>query len=141
MTPGSTRKREKRCCIAGRRSCRRCQLRYFCSSPASPSRWSLKVYGKRINLGSEIFKTALLRGAEILGLGLLLRVQEFVLGYPKSPWTDLLKVDVLNILGVSIIFMALFWRLINIGRCPRRALAGEAHGFKPRSRLEDGEAA
>jgi hypothetical protein len=65
---------------------------------------------------SEIFKTALLRGAEILGLGFLLRVQEFVLGYPKSPWTDLLKVDVLNILGVSIIFMALFWRLMSGSR-------------------------
>jgi Heparan-alpha-glucosaminide N-acetyltransferase, catalytic len=64
-------------------------------------------------LRSEIFKTALLRGGEILGLGFLLRVQEFVLGYPKSPWTDLLKVDVLNILGVSIIFMALFWRLMS----------------------------
>ena len=63
---------------------------------------------------SQIFKTALLRGGEILGLGFLLRVQEFVLGYPKSPWTDLLKVDVLNILGVSIIFMALFWRLMNM---------------------------
>jgi uncharacterized membrane protein len=67
---------------------------------------------------SQIFKTALLRGAEILGLGFLLRVQEFVLGYPKSPWTDLLKVDVLNILGVSIIFMALFWRLVNMGGLP-----------------------
>jgi hypothetical protein len=65
--------------------------------------------------GSKIFKTAFLRGAEILGLGFLLRVQEFVLGYPKSPWTDLLKVDVLNILGVSIILMALFWRLANMG--------------------------
>ncbi|HXM91192.1 MAG TPA: acyltransferase family protein [Candidatus Dormibacteraeota bacterium] len=68
--------------------------------------------------GSQIFKTALLRGAEILGLGFLLRVQEFVLGYPKSPWTDLLKVDVLNILGVSIIFMALFWRLVSMGGLP-----------------------
>ena len=66
---------------------------------------------KRNKPRSQIFKTALLRGGEILGLGFLLRVQEFVLGYPKSPWTDLLKVDVLNILGVSIIFMALFWRL------------------------------
>jgi uncharacterized membrane protein len=74
---------------------------------------------------SQIFQTALLRGAEILGLGFLLRVQEFVLGYPKSPWTDLLKVDVLNILGVSIIFMALFWRLMSMGG----ALAASAgHG-------------
>jgi hypothetical protein len=63
----------------------------------------------------QIFRTALLRGGEILGCGFLLRVQEFVLGYPKSPWTDLLKVDVLNILGVSIIFMALFWWLLTTG--------------------------
>jgi len=70
---------------------------------------------------SQIFKTALLRGTEILGLGFLLRVQEFVLGYPKSPWTDLLKVDVLNILGVSIIFMALFWRLTSGSASPAAA--------------------
>jgi hypothetical protein len=70
---------------------------------------------------SQIFKTALLRGGEILGLGFLLRVQEFVLGYPKSPWTDLLKVDVLNILGASIIFMALFWRLMSGNASPAAA--------------------
>jgi len=74
---------------------------------------------------SQIFRTALLRGGEILGLGFLLRVQEFVLGYPKSPWTDLLKVDVLNILGVSIIFMALFWRLVNTSGLPE---ASTGHG-------------
>jgi uncharacterized membrane protein len=59
----------------------------------------------------QIFKTASLRGAQILGFGLLLRVQEFVLGFPKSPWTDLFRVDVLNILGISILLMAIFWRL------------------------------
>ena len=64
----------------------------------------------------EIFKTASLRGAEILGFGLLLRVQEFVLGYPKSPWTDLFRVDVLNILGISIMLMAVFWRLTETAR-------------------------
>ena len=60
---------------------------------------------------AQIFKTALLRGAQILGFGFLLRLQEFVLGYPKSPWTDLFRVDVLNILGISILLMAVFWRL------------------------------
>jgi uncharacterized membrane protein len=64
----------------------------------------------------EIFKTAALRGAQILGLGLLLRLQEFVLGYPKSPWTDLFRVDVLNILGISIMLMAVFWRLTETAR-------------------------
>ena len=80
--------------------------------------------------GSQIFKTALLRGAEILGLGFLLRVQEFVLGYPKSPWTDLLKVDVLNILGVSIIFMALFWRLVNMGGLPRASTSDVSNALQ-----------
>jgi uncharacterized membrane protein len=60
---------------------------------------------------SQIFKTAVLRGLQIFGFGLLLRVQEFVLGYPKSPWTDLFRVDVLNILGISILLMAVFWRV------------------------------
>lgn len=57
----------------------------------------------------KILRTAVRRGAEILGLGLLLRIQEYVLGFPKSPWTDLLRVDVLNILGISILLMAAFW--------------------------------
>jgi uncharacterized membrane protein len=52
-----------------------------------------------------IAKTAIRRGAEIYGLGLAFRVQEFVLGYPWSPWTDLLRVDVLNILGLSMMLM------------------------------------
>lgn len=65
---------------------------------------------------SEIFKIATLRGAEIFSFALLLRVQEFVLGYPKSPWTDLFRVDVLNILGISILLMAVFWRLTAITR-------------------------
>jgi uncharacterized membrane protein len=54
---------------------------------------------------NAIARTAILRGAEIFGLGLLFRGQEFILGYPKSPWTDLLRVDVLNILGLSIMLM------------------------------------
>jgi uncharacterized membrane protein len=52
-----------------------------------------------------IARTTILRGAEIYGLGLLFRVQEFVLGLPHSPWTDLLRVDVLNILGLSMMVM------------------------------------
>jgi uncharacterized membrane protein len=72
---------------------------------------------------TEIFRTAILRGAQILGLGFLLRVQEFVLGYPKSPWTDLFRVDVLNVLGVSLILMALFWKLT--------AAPGSSLGVRP----------
>ena len=50
------------------------------------------------------------RGAEVFGLGILFRLQEFILGIPISPWTDLLRVDVLNILGISMILLgALCW--------------------------------
>jgi uncharacterized membrane protein len=52
-----------------------------------------------------VAKQTILRGAEIFGMGLLFRVQEFALGYPWSPWTDLLRVDVLNILGLSMMLM------------------------------------
>ena len=51
--------------------------------------------------------TTVRRGAEILCLGLLFRVQEFALGYPGAPWTDLLRVDILNVIGVSIMLMGL----------------------------------
>src|SRR5579859_2932329 len=54
---------------------------------------------------NAIARTTILRGAEILGLGLLFRGQEFILGYPNAPWTDLLRVDVLNILGMSMMLM------------------------------------
>jgi uncharacterized membrane protein len=59
---------------------------------------------------NEIARTTILRGAEIYGLGLLFRVQEFALGFGRAPWTDLLRVDVLNILGISMMLMgALCW--------------------------------
>ncbi len=53
--------------------------------------------------GSQIAVTTAKRGLEIFGLGLLFRVQEFALGYPWAPWTDLLRVDVLNIIGLSMV--------------------------------------
>src|SRR5215470_15116682 len=54
---------------------------------------------------NPIARQTILRGAEIFGMGLLFRAQEFALGYPWSPWTDLLRVDVLNILGLSMMLM------------------------------------
>jgi uncharacterized membrane protein len=54
-----------------------------------------------------IAKTTIRRGAEIFALGLLFRLQEYVLGYGVSPWTDLLRVDVLNILGLSMMLMGI----------------------------------
>ena len=54
---------------------------------------------------NSIALTTIRRGEEIFGLGLLFRVQEFVLGQPWAPWTDLLRVDVLNVIGISLMLM------------------------------------
>ena len=59
----------------------------------------------------EIARTTILRGAEIFGFGLLFRVQEFLLGWPSAPWTDLLRVDVLNVIGISLIMMGIACRV------------------------------
>jgi uncharacterized membrane protein len=68
-----------------------------------------KLREKGIARGA-IAKQTILRGAEVFGMGLLFRVQEYALGFPWSPWTDLLRVDVLNILGLSMMLMgALCW--------------------------------
>src|SRR6202050_4036413 len=54
------------------------------------------------------------RGAEILALGLLFRLQEYVLGQPWAPWTDLLRVDVLNVIGVAIMMMGAMCWIVNV---------------------------
>jgi len=59
----------------------------------------------------EIARTTIRRGAEIFGLGTLFRVQEFLLGQPDAPWTDLLRVDILNMIGLCMILMGLLCRL------------------------------
>jgi len=55
----------------------------------------------------KIATTTIRRGAEIYGLALLFRVQEFALGQPWAPWTDLLRVDILNTIGLSLVFMGI----------------------------------
>jgi uncharacterized membrane protein len=59
---------------------------------------------------NQIAATTIRRGAEIFALGLLFRVQEFVLGQPWAPWTDLLRVDILNTIGVSMMLMGVVCR-------------------------------
>ena len=63
----------------------------------------------------EIARTTILRGGEIFLLGLLFRLQEFLLGQPRAPWTDLLRVDVLNVIGVSLMMMGVACRIAAAG--------------------------
>ena len=64
---------------------------------------------------NEIARTTILRGGEIFLLALLFRVQEFVLGLGYAPWTDLLRVDVLNVIALSLILMAIVCRIAATG--------------------------
>jgi len=73
-----------------------------------------KLREKGIERGA-IAKQTILRGAEIFGMGLLFRVQEYALGFPWAPWTDLLRVDVLNILGLSMMLMGVLCRIMGDG--------------------------
>ena len=45
---------------------------------------------------------SLRRAGYILGLAFLVRLQLWLFGLPGSPWTDLLRVDVLNCMGVAL---------------------------------------
>jgi len=60
---------------------------------------------------NEIARTTIRRGAEIFALGLGFRVQEFLLGQPWAPWTDLLRVDILNTIGLSMMLMGVMCRM------------------------------
>src|SRR5437660_6822534 len=63
---------------------------------------------------SQIARTTIRRGAEIFALALLFRLQEFLIAWRWAPWSDLLRVDVLNIIGVSMILMGIVcWAVLS----------------------------
>jgi uncharacterized membrane protein len=66
---------------------------------------------------TQIAKTTIRRGAEIFGLGILFRIQEYLISLGWAPWSDLFRVDILNTIGLSIILMgAVCWGILALGR-------------------------
>jgi uncharacterized membrane protein len=63
----------------------------------------------------EIARKTILRGVQVFLLALLFRVQEFLLGLPHAPWTDLLRVDILNVIGLSLVMTGLACRITAVG--------------------------
>ncbi len=55
----------------------------------------------------QVTRSLVQRGGEIFAFGLLFRLQEFVIAWGWAPWSDLLRVDVLNVIGLSMVLMAL----------------------------------
>jgi len=71
-----------------------------------------KLWEKNLS-PAQIASRTIRRGAEVFGFGLLFRLQEFVIAMGWSPWTDLLRVDILNTIGVSMILMGgLCWLVL-----------------------------
>jgi len=70
----------------------------------------------------QIARTTILRGAEILGMGLLFRVQEFVVSWGWAPKSDLLRVDILNTIGASMMLMGLICWMVNAWARPGSAV-------------------
>jgi uncharacterized membrane protein len=59
---------------------------------------------------AAIGRSTMTRGAEIFALGLLFRLQEFLIAWGWAPWSDLFRVDILNTIGLSLMLMgALSW--------------------------------
>ena len=79
---------------------------------------------------NEIARKTIRRGAEILALGLLFRLQEFVIAFGWAPWSDLLRVDILNTIGASMMLMGVMcWvglEFVNRTHSPGRPSPGWA---------------
>jgi uncharacterized membrane protein len=69
---------------------------------------------------SQIAGRTIRRGAEIFAFGLLFRLQEYVIAWGWAPKSDLLRVDILNTIGLSMMLMGvLCWIVLSLHRPPR----------------------
>ncbi|MGA9543787.1 MAG: heparan-alpha-glucosaminide N-acetyltransferase domain-containing protein [Candidatus Sulfotelmatobacter sp.] len=74
---------------------------------------------------AQIARTTIRRGAEIFGFGLLFRLQEYVIAWGWAPLSDLLRVDILNTIGLSMMLMGVVCWLV----------LSTSHGVPARLRL------
>ncbi len=66
---------------------------------------------------AKIARATIRRGAEIFAFGLLFRLQEYVIAWGWAPLSDLLRVDILNTIGLSMMLMGLLcWLVLSLGR-------------------------
>src|ERR1700687_1760607 len=77
-----------------------------------------KLRQKNLPAG-QIARTTIRRGAEIFGFGLLFRLQEYLVSWGWAPKSDLLRVDILNTIGLSMMLMGIVcWLGLAVGRGP-----------------------
>lgn len=82
-----------------------------------------RLRGKNLP-SAQIARTTIFRGAQILGFGLLFRLQEYVIAWGWAPFSDLLRVDILNTIGLSMILMGvLCWIVQSVNGEAKNQLA------------------
>ncbi len=82
-----------------------------------------KLIQKNMSAG-EVMRAMVRRGGEVFLFGLLFRAQEFLIAWGWAPKSDLFRVDVLNMIGISMMMMALVCGLaLRIARQGRQQAA------------------
>ena len=84
----------------------------------------------------QVARTTIRRSAEIFGFGLLLRLQEYVIAWGWAPKSDLLRVDILNTIGLSMMLMGLMcWLVLSLAKSmweqPPKPALSEVEGVRP----------
>ena len=65
----------------------------------------------------QIARSTIRRGTEIFAFGLLFRLQEYLIAWGWAPKSDLLRVDILNTIGVSMMLMGgVCWIVLSVCR-------------------------
>jgi len=70
-----------------------------------------KLWKKKL-APAQIARVTIRRGAEIFAFGLLFRLQEYLIAWGWAPLSDLLRVDILNTIGLSMMLMGLVCWLV-----------------------------
>ena len=85
-----------------------------------------KLWHKNL-LPAQIARITIRRGAEIFGFGLLFRLQEYVIAWGWAPLSDLLRVDILNTIGLSMMLMGLLcWLVLSLRAAKATMILGSA---------------
>jgi uncharacterized membrane protein len=91
-------------------------------------------------LPAQIARSTIRRGGEIFAFGLLLRLQEYLISWGWAPKSDLLRVDILNTIGLSMMLMGvLTWLVLTVlnpggntwGQPPKPALSEVEGAVRP----------
>jgi uncharacterized membrane protein len=91
---------------------------------------------------AQIARTTIGRGAEIFVYGLLFRLQEYVVAWGWAPKSDLVRVDVLNTIGLSMMLMGILcWMVLAWISFAERRPAGQPKAAVPTGLLPMGRLA